>query len=234
MGKLHLKEGDQNYTLMLFVSGMALMISGSSAIDSGWPLVWFGFGCVLVGAGYWRLGPGLFGKQLDGDRSWLNRIILFPYLLVNVVLWHLRHRVLSKEDTCNEIAPGIWLGRRPIDGEMPDGIKTVVDLTCEFSATPQARKLNYICVPTLDGLAPPDKDFDQLMHNLAASNDPIYIHCAAGHGRSAAIVVGLLVAKGVSKDLAEAERLVKAKRPKVSIKLPQRQMLNRWFAASQG
>jgi len=233
MSKLAMKEGEQNYTLMLLVAGVALILSGSSAIERGWLLVWFGIGCILVGLAYVRFGAEIFGKRADGGRSWLNRLILCPFLLLNYVLWHLHHRVLRQEDVFNEVAPGIWLGRRPLEGELPPQVTTVVDLTAEFSATVQARKLNYVCVPTLDGCAPSDEDFSKLIAKLCASSEPVYIHCAAGHGRSAAVAVSLLVGRGFAKDLAEAETIVKAKRPLISIKQPQRELLHRWFAATQ-
>ncbi len=178
---------------MLFIAGVALILSGSSAIQTGWPFCWCGMGFILVGLAYARFGVSVFGKRLDGGRFWLNRLILCPFLLLNYVMWHLRHRVFSREDMCNEVVAGIWLGRRPLDGELPANVTTVVDLTAEFSATTHARKLKYFCVPTLDGCAPHDEEFRQLMSNLSASCEPVYIHCAAGHGRSAAVAVALLV-----------------------------------------
>ncbi len=229
MGKVCLKEGEQNYTYMLLLAGFALILSGSSAIETGWLICWAGLGFVLVGLSYMRFGVGVFGKQPDGGRAWFNRIILFPYLILNVTMWHLRHRVLSKEDSCNEISPGIWLGRRPIDGEIPDGIITIVDLAAEFSATPQARKLNYICLPALDGRAPDDARFFKLMSELSDSSEPLYIHCAAGHGRSAAVAVGVMLARGLAAGIDEAEEIVQKKRPKISIKKPQREQLERWL-----
>ncbi len=231
MNPLELNEREPNYTLMLLVTGGALVLSGSTALNTGWILCWYGVGSILVGLGYARFGAGIFGKKIDGGRLWLNRIILFPFLVLNAAVWHFRHRLLSREDICNEVSPGIWLGRRTIDGELPANITTVVDLTAEFSATPQVRKLNYICVPTLDGYAPNDEQFENLMRDLSSNCETVYIHCAAGHGRSAAVAVALLVARGLASDLTEAERIVKAKRPGISIKKPQRQLLHRWFEA---
>lgn len=225
------KEGASTYTSMLFVAGIALILSGSSSIQTGWPFCWFGMGFVLVGFAYAQYGAGIFGKRLDGGRFWLNRLILCPFLWLNYAMWYLRHRLLSREDICNEVAPGIWLGRRPLDGELPASVTTVVDLTAEFSATNQARKLNYLCVPTLDGCAPDFEEFRQLMSNLSSSCEPVYLHCAAGHGRSATVAVALLVARGLAKDLNEAERIVKSRRPLVSIKNPQRELLRKWFEA---
>jgi len=36
------------------------------------------------------------------------------------------------------------------------------------------------------------------------------------------------VARGLANDLNEAEEIVKKKRPRISIKKPQRELLNRW------
>lgn len=230
MGAVRLKEGEQNYTYMLFVSGLALVLAGGSDYGNGWLLLWCGLGFLIVALGYSGFGPRVFGKRADGDRSWLNRTILFPFLALNAAMWHLRHRLLSKEDICNEVAPGLWLGRRPIEGELPAEVRVVVDLTAEFSATPSARKLTYFCLPTLDGLAPDFDAFIELMGELQLLQEPLYIHCAAGHGRSAMVAAAVLIARGLADDVDSAEAVLKAKRPKVSIKKPQREMLSKWIA----
>ncbi len=233
MRRIRPRVGERFYIQLLFVVGITQIMCGLTSMNSGWVLVWSGIGFVIVGAAYAKFGPKVFGKKLDGDRSWLNRIILFPFLVLNVTMWHLRHRLLSREDVCNEIAPGVWLGRRPLDSELPNDVRTVVDLTAEFSATPRARKLNYICVPTLDGLAPDDRAFSQLMQRLGSCDDSVYIHCAAGHGRSAAVAAAYLVSRGLAKDLCEAEAIIKAKRPRIEINKPQRDLIDRWFAARE-
>lgn len=233
MTLLRIKEGDPNYTLMLLVAGFVQIWSGLTDIASGWVICWCGVGFILVALAYIRIDESIFGKRPDGDRAWSSRIVLFPFLVLNVILWHLRHRILSKEDTCNEIAPGIWLGRRPIDGELPPDVTLVVDLTAEFSATPDARKLNYLCVPTLDGCAPRFNAFSELMNRLTSSNENMYIHCAAGHGRSAMVAAAMLIARGLASDVDGAEAILIEKRPRVSIKKPQREMLQHWLSANR-
>lgn len=214
----------------LFFTGLALILSGCLALEHGWPLCWWGIGFAVIGAGYARLAPVVFGKTKEGGRRRLQRVVLLPYLVSNYLTWYLRHFLLTKEDVCNEIAPGIWLGRRPLDHELPPAITTVVDLTAEFTASEKIRRLNYICLPTLDGMAPPASAFGELIYNLAQACDQnIYIHCAAGHGRSAAVAVALLVERGIANDLTEAEQLIKNRRPRISIKAPQKALLNEWF-----
>src|SRR5215472_6333827 len=68
-----------------------------------WPAVSFGW----VALAYAGLGPRLFGKRPDGRMAWWAVLLLLPYLLLAWGLWHL-HRLLSKEDAWNEVAPGLY------------------------------------------------------------------------------------------------------------------------------
>lgn len=175
------------------------------------------------------MNPDYFGKGMNGNRSWLHRIVLFPYLALRLAVWHFMKRIVSKEDKCNFVCPGVWLGRRPLDGDFPPNVRTVVDLTCEYTATPEARKLNYICLPTLDGLAPNAEAFGNLIERLTPRQEDIYIHCAAGHGRSAMVAIALVVARGHATTIEDAESLVQKARPKVSLHASQRMILDNWF-----
>lgn len=225
------KVDSYSYTVLNMVAGYSLILSGSSFPQAGQGLLlmWWGLGMFLTGAAYLFQVHGIFGKSSRGNRSWLLRLVFFPTLAMNYTLWHIRHRVVSKEDSCNLVAPGVWLGRRPLEHELPPSVSTVVDLTCEMTASPSSRKLNYICLPILDGYAPSVEALFSLILILRQLESPLYIHCAAGHGRSAMVAVALLVARGYAKTLEEAEEMVRAARPAIAIKSTQQTVLKQWY-----
>src|SRR5207244_1868915 len=112
----------------VYLAGLAVLFGGWC-----WPLLWPALSFGVVAAGYAGLGPRIFGKRPTGRLSWWAVLLLGPYLLLTWALWHL-HRRVSREPCCHEVAPALWLGRRPLAHELPDGVVLVVDLTAEFPA----------------------------------------------------------------------------------------------------
>jgi protein-tyrosine phosphatase len=55
---------------------------------------------------------------------------------------------------------------------------------------------------------------------------PVYVHCAAGHGRSAMFVAALLLASGRLASVSEAEAFMREKRPEVRLSSSQRELLD--------
>jgi len=179
--------------------------------------MWGGVSFVVVGICYLYNFPYIFGKRPDGKLRLPSKVILLPYLIISWGSWHLE-RCISKENVYDEIVPGIWLGRRPFDTELPSEVAAIVDLAAEFpAAAGVADRYEYISAPLLDAAAPNKKVMANLLNTLKDKNENIYIHCAQGHGRSATIVAAILVLKDVAGTLAEAEQLIKSKRPKVHI-----------------
>jgi protein-tyrosine phosphatase len=215
-------------------TGLVLIILGLLQIYLGFypePVyrlfLWSGFSFVIAGLGYGRLGARVFGKRSDGAMAGWSVAALLPYLLFTWTLWHLQ-RLLSREDACNEVAPDIWIGRRPFPRELPVGITLIVDLTAEF---PAARGIKadrtYLCLPTLDASVPSEDDLRVLLEQAGAWNGPIYVHCASGHGRSAMVVIAILLHRGIVGSIAEGEALVKKVRPRIGLSQSQRQLLER-------
>lgn len=219
-----------NCTMYYGLGSLYLLVGLLSGGLSGALMVWGAVSFMVVGAGYSAIGPVVFGKQSNGTMSLFNVLVLLPYLFFARVTWCLR-RYLSSEPCCNEIAPGVWLGRRPVACDLPSEVTMVVDLTAEFDATRTVRNIKrYLCVPTLDGCAPEEHEFLEIMRELAQWNEPVYIHCAHGHGRSALVVVALVKAKGLAHTIDEALLMVQKIRPKVNLKKPQRALLDKWEA----
>ncbi len=215
---------------ILLVIGIAQIILSLEVGRFGWLLGWSGLSWILVGAAYRFHTPALFGKRSDGRMAWWSVILLFPYLAVTWLLWVMQTR-LTREPRHHEIVSSLWLGRYCSQDELPSGVVRIVDLTSEF---PEPKSVTtgrtYLCLPTLDTSAPSLEAFHDLIRTVASSDQPTYIHCALGHGRSAMVVIAVLIARGDAATLDEAIAKVKAIRPGIKINPPQRRLLEQWMS----
>ena len=164
---------------------------------------------------------------------WGNVLLLFPYLGVTWLLWHVQRR-LSKEPPHHEIAPNLYLGRRCSNKKLPQGVGLIVDLTAEFTERREVRTgRDYLCVPMLDASVSSVAAFDGLIKTIAEAASkqmPVYIHCAKGHGRSAVVMVAALMASQNAVTLDEAEQKVRQARRGIKINAVQRHLLEQWAA----
>src|SRR5262249_57050354 len=167
--------------LACYLGVLAVALGGWAYLLS-WPAGAF----LLFAAAYAGAGPDLLGKRPDGRLAWWSLVLFGPVLALLWAVWHLQ-RLLSRQPACHEVAPGLWLGRRPFARELPAGVALVVDLTAEF---PAARGLTigreYVVLPTLDGAAPPEPGLTALVERVARSVRPVHIHCAMRHRPAAA------------------------------------------------
>jgi protein-tyrosine phosphatase len=215
------------YTVVFALFGVYLAVVAFAVGDFGWLLLWPAVSFLLVGAAYAGLGPGIFGKRPGGTLAWWALLLLLPYLVLTWAVWHLA-RAFRKEACCHEVAPGVWLGRRPYPRELPPDVTLVVDLTAEFPAHRGVRRgRTYLCLPTLDTGAPEEAAFGDLVRQVAAWRGKVYIHCAAGHGRSALVAAAVLVARGLARDGRQAEEALRKVRPGVRLLKAQRELLGR-------
>ncbi|MBI4345685.1 MAG: dual specificity protein phosphatase family protein [Elusimicrobia bacterium] len=190
---------------------------------SGWFFVWMGVSGVGLGLAYGGIGPRLMGKRPDGGRAWWSYVVFGPHFLISWLVW--RCLRFGREPACNEVSPGIWVGRRPYPAELPE-VDLIVDLTSEFAAADGiGSRAGYLCVPMLDGTAGDPAAVQALISRLAAEKGRLYIHCAQGHGRSAMVAAGLLLARGLAKDAGEAEAILRRARPGVALNPEQKRRL---------
>jgi protein-tyrosine phosphatase len=196
----------------------------------GWLVAWPASSALLVAAGYGGWGARVFGKRRDGAFAAWAWVVHLPYLLITSIVWHLM-RLFSRENVADEVAPGVWVGRRPLLRELPKNVVRVVDLTAEFWPAAGIRKrFAYVCYPTLDAHVCADEAFAEAVRETIPVAGPIYIHCAQGHGRSAALAAALLIAHGAARDVEEAEKKLCAARPGVCMERVQRDLVARTFA----
>jgi protein-tyrosine phosphatase len=190
-------------------------------------LIWIGISLLLVGLAYGGLGPRIFGKSPDGTMSPISVAVLLPYLLGTWIIWHIR-RGISNDRVGQEILPAIWLGRRPHLNELPAGIALVIDLTAEFPADAAlTRQVGYVCMPVLDGTAPPDAVFMKAVEIVLSQTQAVFVHCAVGHARSASVVAAVVIRRGLAADVDSAEAFIRQKRPRVRLNRAQRQQVHR-------
>jgi protein-tyrosine phosphatase len=189
-----------------------------------WILAWPAYSLVVVGLGYVWLGPDVLGKQPDGTLSWKCALTLMPYFGAAELAWYIV-RVLGTEDPWHEVAKGLYLGRRVQHWELPARVGLVLDLTAEFVEPPELRSgRRYVCVPALDASVPSVEALASAVSAIAAYQGNVYVHCAAGHGRSAMAMAVLMVARGVAGDIDEAVALMRVQRPRVRLRTTQRKV----------
>ena len=214
------------YALFFTMLGFTLIGLGAGNGIPGFLLIWTGAAFLTVAAGYVGLGAAVFGKQSDGRLHPWRRLLLLPYLLLIELLWHGQRR-LQRAPGCHEVAPGVWLGRRPLAGELPVGVRLVVDLTSEFPKGVIPAGVGYCSLPCLDAAAPDLVVFEATV-SRAIESEAVYIHCALGHGRSATLAAAVLVGRGIAGSAEEAEGMLARLRPGVGLCLAQRRLLAKY------
>lgn len=218
---------------LLFLSFAAVLLA-EAALLGGWYtlLAWPGLSFLGVGRAYAGLGPRLLGKRADGSLAAWAVALLLPYFLLTWLLWHVQRR-LSAPPPCQEVAPGLWLGRRLLPAEVPAGISLVVDLTAEFPEPGGVRRgRTYRCLPTLDGHVPSVAALAAVVEALAGWPGPAVVHCAAGHGRSAMVAACVLLRRGLASSPAQAEEILRGVRPNVELSRRQRETVAAYARAN--
>lgn len=198
-----------------------------------WIFAWPGVSFGIVGLAYLGLGPGIFGKRANGSLFWLSTLLLLPYLLLTWLTWHLV-RQTSREDCYNEVAPGIYVGRRPLPGELPHEVSLLVDLTAEFPEHHLVRAgREYVAAPMLDAGVASEGAFRELVQHISRWPGPVYIHCAQGHGRTGTVAAAVLVAKGLYATPEAAIEAMQRVRPKLALGRNQLKFVKRICVAKE-
>lgn len=211
---------------------MFLALTGWIRGGAGWLLLWPSLSFLIVAAAYAGLGPRLLGKRPDGRMAWWAIFLLLPYLLLTWSVWYGFHR-FSKEPCSNEVAPGVWIGRRVFAQQLPHGVSLIVDLTAEFPEPPLVRNGRpYLCLPILDGSMPAEKELFELVERIISCPSNVFIHCALGHNRSALVAAAVLLRRRLATDVRQALALVRQVRPTIRLRSEQRRWLER-FSATQ-
>ncbi len=195
---------------------LAVLMQSIAFQFGGWCLImtYPALSFAIVAAATWGSAREFFGKRLNGKRSLIATVVLFPYLLLTLATWHLV-RIVSREPAVNRVDADLYLSRRLQSDELPDGVRTVVDLTCELT-DPTFACENYHCFPMLDASCPTAEELQELAERILTLPKPVLIHCAQGHGRTGLVACAVLVASGQSVYYLEALAMVETVRPGLS------------------
>lgn len=215
--------------LGILFSVISLLLAVAAFTHQGWflLLLWPALSTALVAGAYLGLGPGIYGKSLDGRLSLVSVAVLLPYLLYSRCAWYLL-RLVRREPAWNELVDGILIGRRLLNREFPDVVDYVVDLTCEFAEPSAARTRSYYSFQILDASVPRLDQLQNWIADVARLSGTVYIHCAEGHGRTGLFAAALLLHRGDCRTAEEALTFARSKRPLVRLTGPQREMLLRF------
>ena len=168
----------------------------------------------------------------------IARLIFYPTLAWNL-LWT---RVFGVWKWWSRVDDHVVLGALPFPSLVQElhqqGVRAIVN-TCEEYAGPvreyEQFGMSQLRVPTVDFTPPTLESVDQAVNFMAErieQGETVYVHCKAGRGRSATIVLCWLIqTKGLSPH--EAQIYIQTKRPQIVKRLYQRQVVQE-FAQRHG
>ena len=200
------------------IAGGLLVALGCLLRPWGFLLLWPAASLAVVAVAYARLGPVVFRKSA-GRIPWPRQILLAPCLVGNrLSAIYLRRRCRA---WC-QLAPGVWLGRRPSDAEARElvglGITAVLDVTAEYSETPALLRLNYKNLPVLDLATPSLRDLEQGVGFIDEHvGRGVFVHCALGYSRSACFAAAWLLKAGLADSVERAIESIREVRPAIVV-----------------
>jgi protein-tyrosine phosphatase len=222
------------YAITFWLLGICWIALAIDYRGPAWVLVWPGASFLFAGAAYAGAGPGIFGKRPDGSMTLIRLLAVFPYVGLAWCIWAVV-RQISSEAPAHEVAARLWIGRRPTRGELPNNVDLIVDLTCELWESAAVRSARtYLCIPTLDGSMPSISQLQELVERIMQFDGVALIHCAQGHGRSAAVAAAVLVTRGDADDVDQAIRQIQHVRPAVRVSQSQRRAVTRAIQGASG
>jgi len=145
-----------------------------------------------------------------------------------------------KELEYNEITDGIYIGTNQCCQTHFDERLKKEGITADISL--EASRLDapfgvdfYIWMSVQNHMAPKHDQLEfgvSVLEKLVSMGRKVYVHCKNGHGRAPTLVSAYIIKKG--KTPAEAEALIKSKRPTMHLNNIQRQALFAFAKAMAG
>ncbi len=190
------------------------------------------FSFLLLASAYAGLGAGMLGKRSNGRRHPLAGLLFAPYFLLTRLSWHLA-RWSSRGPMFGPAEGRVYFGRRLSEEEARAGVALgwvgVLDLAGEFTEVTALRNLpHYRSLSLLDATAPTREELETAVAWLRETTalGPVYVHCAAGHGRTGTVVIAYLLATGQVASVREGLARLRAVRPGVGLTREQRRLLD--------
>ncbi|MBK8253445.1 MAG: hypothetical protein IPK82_12360 [Polyangiaceae bacterium] len=208
---------NRRLSLAFLALGISSLVLGALAVAStSWQAAWLGWPALsFTSLGVAYLGYPSFGPSKNvttGKVTFRSKIFFAPYLLLTVFLWHVL-RSISRQTPYVELIPGLWIGRRLLKKEYPQGLKSIADLTVEWDEQRPDGDVVYTNAPLLDGATLPSAELLALGSTIAQLPRPTYLHCAQGHGRTAMVAAAVLVATKHCASPQKALELIEESRP---------------------
>jgi hypothetical protein len=192
----------------------ACMAGGALAADGlvRAVLAWTALACAVAAAAYVANRPGWLGKRRGA--LGLRALAVLPYLVAFRIACALMRRARGA-DRPTRVAPGLWVGGRVANRDLPAAVVWVVDLVAEYGADPAVRALPYYrSLPVLDGGIPASEaEALALVAELAVVCDDVLVHCDSGRGRAPTLAAAILVARGDADDEIAAIAAIRRARP---------------------
>jgi len=140
----------------------------------------------------------------------VGRLFFIPFLPFTMITTRWRGNWWDKVDE------KVFLGAVPltlighVDALYKLGVRAVINL-CDEYAGPislyEKKGIKQLYLPTVDHFEPSIEDLEksvQFINEVTSKGDSVYIHCKAGHGRSAAVVFcWLIVSKKFTMEQAQ-------------------------------
>lgn len=176
----------------------------------------------------------VFSQLPTGLRRGVVRLLFYPTLWWNLLL----NCMLPSRRWWDRIDAHVLLGALPIESVLPslhaEGVRAVVNM-CEEYAGPtvayQRMGIEQLHLPTIDFTPPALADIERgvaFIEAHAAKGETVYVHCKAGRGRSATVVLCWLVqAKHLAP--AEAQEALRRCRPHIAWGLHRREEVETFY-----
>ena len=207
----HRKIGERYAFAALLAGGIWAALAWNGLVWIGLLFAWTSLGLALVALAYFGAGAAVFQKR-DGRISWVAHLVLLPYLFGATLS---QKRYAHRLDAWNEVAPGVLIGRVLSKAEAArlraaHSQLAVLDLTAEFSSNLGGAYRN---LAVLDLTAPHPAQIAQGVDFIKAhraAGRVVFVHCALGISRSAAVVQAWLERR---MDTASAKQALEEARP---------------------
>jgi hypothetical protein len=164
-------------------------------------------------------------------------IVLFPFYAFKYV--SLLMQSFSKEEPISQVTDKIFIGQQLLwfhqKAFQDKKMGAVLDVTIEnrepyFITTDIS--ISYLRMPVLDKTSPSAMQLETgvkwSLDQLSKGRN-LYVHCGAGHERSATFVAGILLRSRRCKTIEEAMNLIKQNRFKARFVENQQMILEKWF-----
>ena len=167
----------------------------------------------------------------------IARSLFYPTLWWNKALCRLDKRCHWWDWIDDSVMMGALPAQHHVSDLVAAGISAVVNTCEEYPGPVEQYKMagiEQLHLPTVDFTPPSIENVRagvDFIQRQIASGGKVYVHCKAGRGRSATIVICYLIRKGLAPQ--EAQELLRKKRPHVLTTLCKRECV-RIYAAECG